>query len=179
VLEDVSLGFWILSCCLALALAIRSSCLTSRHMALWTGWVAVLAALRELDLQVWLNPQHLGALGVRYRLDWWMSGKVSLWLRLGWALGFLAVGFLAIYWPVKHRRLLWRLAREGELFTGLLVLAVGFLCIGYVMDDILRPVRFASAGTKQLIEETSEMIGAGLYCLGMVFQWRMTLRANK
>lgn len=178
VLEVVSLGFWMLSGLLGFALATRSTGPASRLMAAWTGWMSVLAALRELDLHGWLNPQHLGALGVRYRLDWWLNGDVSIWLRLGWAAAFLTVSVFALYPPVKLRRVLWRLVREGDAFTGLLVLAMGFLALGFVIDDLLRPVRFVSAETKRLIEETSETIGAGLFCVGVGLLWRKPIRSR-
>lgn len=175
VLEDLSVICWVLSCTLAIGAAMRSTAFAGRLMARWTGWVAVLAGMRELDLQIWLNPQHLGALGVRYRLDWWMSGKVSVWLMLGWAAVFCAAAVVVIYPPLKFRRLLFRLLREGDAFTGLLVISVLFLALGFVMDDILRPVGLVTTATKNLIEETSEAIGAILYCASMVLQWRSPL----
>jgi hypothetical protein len=85
----------------------------------------------------------------------------------------LTVGVLVAYPPWRFRRVLVRLVREGDAFAGLWVMSVVFLAFGFVIDDILRPVRFVSADLKQLIEETSETIGATLYLASMVLQWRM------
>jgi hypothetical protein len=171
-LEGLSVGLWVLACLAAFVLAVRSSHGNHRLLAAWMGVMAGLAALRELDLHVWLNPKHLGALGVRFRLDWWMSGEVNPWLKVGWMAFSLVIGFVVFYPPAKLRRLLWRRFLEGDTIVGLLVFAAAFLGFGYVIDDILRPVRFLSSGTKQLVEETSEMIGAILYCACTVLQWR-------
>lgn len=175
VLENVSVLCWILSCIVAFWAALRSTGPGSRLMAAWTGWLAAVAALRELDLHMLLNPQRLGALGVRYRPAWWMDGSVSFWLKLGWATVFLTFSFLVVYPPLRLRRFLFRLFREGDALTGLLALSVVFLAFGFVVDEILPRVRFVSHVTRQLIEETSETIGAIFYCASMVLQWRRPL----
>ncbi len=172
VLEVVSLAFWVGSCLSGCALAVRSRGQASRLMAAWLGGISLLAALRELDQHLWLNPVNLGSLAVRYRLDWWLSRDVSGWLRLGWAAVFLAVATVVLYPPVKLHRRLWRLFRGGDAFTGLLVSAMGFLMFGFVVDDLLRPVQLMSSDGKQLIEETSEAVGAGLFCISGGLLWR-------
>lgn len=175
VLEDLSVVCWVLSGLAALWAVVRAGGRESRLMAAWTGWVATLAALRELDAHILLNPQHLGAWGVRYRLDWWTNGSVSVWLKLGWGAVFLAALVLVAYPPLRLLRILSDLFWKGDALAGLLVLSVAFLVFGFVIDDILRPVRFVRHDAKQLIEETSEAIGAILFSAGMVLQWRRPL----
>jgi hypothetical protein len=109
---------------------------------------------------------------VRFRLDWWLGGDASPWLKLGWASVFLVLGCLLIYPPLRlHRELLHRL-RAGEVVIGFLALAVIFLALGFIMDDILRPVRLLRHEARQLIEETSELVGAALFAASTLAQWR-------
>lgn len=178
VLEDITVGLWFLSVLMALGTAIKFSNSGTRLMAIWTGWLALLAALRELDLHIWLNPKHLGEYGVRYRIDWWLSTEVSVWLRLGWLLFFVVVIGLAVYPPLRMWKRLLGLWLRGDSLMGFLWVAVLFLLGGFVIDDILRPVQFVELGTKQLCEETSETIGALLYFIGMILHWRRQLDAR-
>jgi hypothetical protein len=174
-LETLSILFWVTSLLISFGTACRPFGPASRFMAMWTGWIAVLAALRELDLHIRLNPKHLGSLGVRYRLDWWLSGEVNPWLKLGWATLFLTAFLLLFYPPLKLRGVLMRLLRQGDPLVGLIVLSTVFLGGGFVIDDLLRPVQFVSLPVKQLVEETSELIGAVLFCFSMILQWRHPL----
>jgi hypothetical protein len=178
VLEDFSATFWFLSVLVAVATAINFSNPGTRLMAVWTGWLALLAALRELDLHIWLNPKHLGEYGVHYRIDWWLSTQTSVWLRVGWLLFFVVVIGLAAYPPLRLLKRLLGLLLRGDFLIGFLMVAVVFLFIGFVIDDILRPVHFVELGTKQLCEETSETIGALLYFIGMILHWRRPLDAR-
>jgi hypothetical protein len=178
VLEDISVGIWFLSALLAVGTMMQFANPRTRLMAVWTSWLALLAALRELDLHIWLNPKHLGEYGVRYRLDWWLSTETSVWLRLGWLLFFVVVIGLAVYPPVRLWKRLLSLLLQGDSLMGFLWVAVIFLLGGFVIDDLLRPVHFVELGTKQLCEETSEMIGALLYFIGMVLHWRRPLDAR-
>jgi hypothetical protein len=178
VLEDITVGIWFLSALLAVWTTIRFNNPNTRLMAVWTGWLALLAALRELDLHIWLNPKHLGEYGVRYRIDWWLSMETSVWLRLGWLLFFVVVIGLAVYPPFRLWKRLLGLWLRGDSLMGFLCVAVGFLFLGFVIDDILRPVHFVELGTKQLCEETSETIGALLYFIGMILHWRRPLDAR-
>ena len=83
-LERMSVVFWSFSVLVALATLHRWSARPDRLVAGWTAMLALLADLRELDLHVLLNPKHLGSYGVRFRIDWWLNGHVSFWLKFGW-----------------------------------------------------------------------------------------------
>ena len=168
VIERLSLLFWALSGLVAAWGAARATHRAVRLLAIWLGSLAVLAALREMDAHILVNPRYLGDLGVRFRLDWWTDGNVRVWLKLGWTALFLGVALLTVYPPLKLRRSLWLQTRQGSPAIGLLVAAVGFLAMGFVIDDLLRPVRFINLDIKQLVEETSETIGAALYAVATV-----------
>jgi hypothetical protein len=175
VLEMLSAAAWIFSTFASLLALRRCPDRASRLFALWTAWLAALAALRELDLHVYLNPQHLGSLGVRYRLDWWLDGRVSPAIKLGWILLLLGVAALTVYPPTRLCRPLLQLLRHGDPLLRLLIASAAFLALGFVIDDLLRPLRWVGTDTKQLLEETVETLGALLYGAGMVLQWRHPL----
>ncbi|MHB1307206.1 MAG: hypothetical protein ACYDC1_24870 [Limisphaerales bacterium] len=168
VIERLSLLFWAFSGLVAAWGAARATHREARLLDVWLGSLAALAALREMDAHILMNPRYLGDLGVRFRLDWWTDGSVSVWLKLGWTVLFLGVGLVTVYPPMKLRRWLWLQARQGNPAIGLLVAAVGFLAMGFVIDDLLRPIRFINLDIKQLVEETSETIGAALYAVATV-----------
>jgi hypothetical protein len=172
VLESLSVLLWALAAAIAFGATLRKRLTDDRWLAFWMGCIAVLAGLRELDLHVWLNPDHLGSWGVRFRLDWWLGGAASPWFKLGWASVFLGLACLMVYPPLRLRRELLQRLRVGEVVIGLLGLAVIFLALGFIIDDILRPVRFLGHNAKQLIEETSELVGAAFYAASSMAQWR-------
>jgi|GEM_PF-1755418 hypothetical protein len=179
ILEDASIVFWICSCIVSFAAAIRFPARSSRLISIWTGWISALAAMRELDLHIWLNPKKLGAYGVRYRIDWWLDGNVSFWLKLGWATLFVLAFYLTFNAPLKLRASLFKLLRRGDAFLGAFAAAIVFLMFGFVIDDILRPVQVIPLGTKQLFEETSEMIGAILFLFAILLHWRHPLNVRE
>jgi hypothetical protein len=174
-LENISLVFWVTSSLVSFAAAFKRGTRDSRIVAVWIGWIAALAAMRELDLHIWLNPKHLGSLGVRYRIDWWLDGDVNFWLKLGWATLFIVALFLTFYAPMKLHRVLAGLLRKGDAFAGLLAVSIMFLVFGFIIDDILRTVQVVSLGTKQLMEETTETIGAALFLFAVVVHWQHPL----
>ncbi|HWQ91255.1 MAG TPA: hypothetical protein VN673_06265 [Clostridia bacterium] len=168
VIENGSVALWCLTLLLSIVLAIRAEA-AQRLLFVWTGALALVAGARELDAHIWLNPDHLGRFGVRYRTRWWVDDSVPLWLKLGWGLFFLILLWLVLYPPIKHMRVLFSGLRRGSRGVGLLVLAMGFLALGFVMDDLLRTSQALSVGTRQMIEETSEIIGAVLFLFGVFF----------
>lgn len=178
ILEWLSVICWLIAGLIAFATTWRVLDPHSRIMALWTAWLAGLAALRELDLHIYLNPQSLGAWGVRYRMDWWGNAGVSIWLKAAWAAVLLIVFIPAVWPPLMLGRLLLKLWRRGDALIGVLALSVVFLALGFVIDDILRPVRVVSHDAKQLAEESTEAIGACLYLAGTLLQWRRPLQAR-
>lgn len=116
------------------------------------GLFALACLARELDLHVALNPEHFGRYGVRYRIDWWLDGGVSLLLKLGWAAVLGCVVWVGVFLgrgasgPVD-----WRRARPR-----LFVLGLACYFVGFVFDDLMR-AHLAEA-VRQSVEETIELV---------------------
>lgn len=175
ILEWLSVICWMAAGLVAFATIWRTPDPPSRILGLWMAWLAGLAAMRELDLHIYLNPQSLGAWGVRFRMDWWSNSGVSIWLKVAWAAVFLIVFIPAVWPPLRLGRVLLNLWRRGDALMGLLALSVVFLALGFVIDDILRPVRVVSHDNKQLAEESTEAIGACIYFAATLVHWRRPL----
>jgi hypothetical protein len=163
----------------AVIAAIRTSGPKTRIVSAWFGWVACLAALRELDLHTLLNPKFMGEWGVRYRIDWWLSGSVPITLKLLWSgvLGFAL--FFTIYPAWKNRKQLWRLWLSYPVSTVLVSAGAMFMAAGVFIDDPLRNVTVVSKQTKSLIEEGVEWFGAGLFCVGATVLLRAHAREER
>jgi hypothetical protein len=172
ILEDLSLVCWCVALATALWTAVRFQTPLDRLAAVWMGTLAFLAAARELDLHTWLNPGRLGSMGVRFRANWWLDGMVSPWLKLFWIAAFLVVAAAVLYPPFSLRRALKALLKRGDLGVVLLLCATGFLVSGVLIDDRMRRVRVIPLPIKQLVEETSELIGAACFCASAVVLWR-------
>lgn len=170
-LENLSLVFWGLTIITALATLRRWPTRPDRLLAGWTVLVASLAFCRELDLHVWLNPKHLGSYAVRYRIDWWLNGDVSLWLKLGWLTIFCALLAALLYPPWAIRLPVLRMARRGEAMVGLFFLGVFLDGVGLVTDDLFRGSKLIPFGVRQTVEETSEMLGAAAFCASALLRW--------
>lgn len=126
-------------------------------LAAWFGVCASLAAFRELDLHVILNPGNIHLIGlepeqaVRFRMDWWLSSETPVGLRLAWAGVFAVVG-AAVFVPFGFARYPWlRRLRRGDRFAWSMVAGVALLGVGFVADDLLRRVPGASLG-EELVE---------------------------
>lgn len=144
------------------------ACATHPHrrgvlLGTWLGLLASLAALRELDLQVLLNPGNIHLLGlearqaVRFRFDWWMDASVSLALKGAWVAGLGSIA-AAVILPFAFARYPWP-RRLLHLDRWAVTTAAGFglLLTAYVGDDLL------AAGTiSMLIEEILEVVGVVL-----------------
>lgn len=135
----------------------------------WLGVAAGLAAMRELDLHVLLNPTNIHYFGlepeqaVRFRLDWWTNGSVSPVLKACWAGIFLVVGSLLVL-PFAMAGYPWprRLLRFGG-FAWLISSGIGLLGLSYIQDDLLRGI-----ATNALVEEGLEAAGECLLLIGAV-----------
>jgi hypothetical protein len=163
VLELLSLFCWGGAVLLAIVAILPKRAQTDRLMAGWTGLLALIAFVRELDLHVALNPEVLGSFGVRYRIDWWLDGDVSLWLKLGWTLFFLGLGVALIYPPWALRGEFIRRVRQGDAMVGLFLLAVTLSLFGFVFDDLLRNTKFSPLAVRQTAEESCEVLGAAAF----------------
>lgn len=157
VFEIAQVVVWGLSCVSAVVVATRITHGPSRWGTVLLGVFAFFAMLRELDAHIALNPQRLGAWGVRYRIDWWLDGSVPVMIKAVWVAIAACVAAVVGYSVWRARQpMRWDLARLRLLAGAGVMLFVGFVC-----DDLLRgrvPIEIA-----QVIEETAEMIGALLF----------------
>ena len=170
-LERLSWVFWLLSVIVALATLRRWPTRPDRLLAGWTALVALLAFLRELDLHVFLNPKHLGSYAVRYRIDWWLNGDVSFWLKIGWLCVFLTLLAALLYPPWALRLRVFRMARRGDAVVGLFFLAAGLSVLGVITDDLLRGSKLIPFAVRQTVEEGSEMFGAAAFFASALLRW--------
>lgn len=179
ILENASIVVWGLSTMFALLMSIAPVTKADRSLGVWLLVLSVLAALRELDAQILLNPKTLGEYGVRYKISWWLDGSVPVFLKLGWGLLFLAIAFLLL-WPVfRARSEIKRMVLAFDLRVLLFAAALVFLAMGFAVDDLMRGSKLASLETRQTVEETSEMIGATVFLLTVLAHRRTALATAK
>ncbi len=162
-LEWLQIVLWLLSCGLGFALFLRARTPLDRMTAFWLTVVGLLAMAREFDAQVLLNPETIGSWGLRYRIDWWLSTDASVLLRLFWLGVFLLLG-AALTVPLFHMKIPFvRLVRSGDVASGLFVLSILFLFLGFACDDLLRETTLLAPHKRSFGEETFELAGAGAY----------------
>jgi hypothetical protein len=138
---------------------VRSS--LSRVMLLWLAGLALVACGRELDMHVLVRPEYLGAMGMRFRLDWWIEDGPPNWLRLFWGAIFIAAALPFAYSAWHFRRELSRLLHNlRDPSLQMLAMMAIFWGIGFVFDDLLRRVDEIPMSIKQTIEEFAESMGA-------------------
>jgi len=85
------------------------------------------------------------------------------------------VYLLARLSPLLVRAPFFRLMRRGDAPTWLFLMAVGFLALGYVMDDLLGRGQFVPEIFTIALEETAELIGALLFLASLVLNARRPL----
>ncbi|MFZ3138885.1 MAG: hypothetical protein WA126_16005 [Thermodesulfovibrionales bacterium] len=165
VIEWLSFGCWIVSILICFKALSRQNNRADGLVFCWACLICVLAAARELDAQVLLNPKYLGQFGVRYKTIWFLSSEVSILLRLFWFAFFLTIGGIII-WPlvVMRKAILW-LIRSGDAAAGFLLLSFIGSATGFVFDDILRETAFLDIDLRQAIEETVELFGATFFLI--------------
>ena len=169
VIETLSVVFWAMALLMCLWGLFHYSDRLDRLVFRWFSLLCSLAAARELDAQVLLNPRYFGRYGVHYRIDWFFSNKfhVSILLKLIWgaiflaAIAFLLAPLFILRKPVLH------LIRKGDTATGLFLIGVIGLAIGFICDDTLRGTHFISYNLRDAIEETAEMLGAIFFFAGV------------
>jgi hypothetical protein len=169
VIESLSVVCWVAAILVSIVSLFRYNNRLDRMLFAWIGFICGLAAARELDAHVLLNPQYLGQYGVHYRIDWFLSNKfkVSILLKLVWAGIFLGLLTLLSTPLFILRKPIFRLIRNGDVATGLLLLGTIGLAMGFVFDDILRGTHFISLTLRQGIEENAEMLGAVFFLTGI------------
>ena len=168
-IEWLSVACWVAALLLCVVALSRYNNRLDRLVFKWFCFICGLAAARELDAQVLLNPQYLGQFGVHHRIDWFLSNKfkVSIFLKLMWAAIFLVPLTLFIAPLFILRKPILRLIRNGDVATGLFLIGIIGLAIGFVCDDTLRGTHFISSNLRQVIEETAEMLGALFFLTGI------------
>lgn len=162
--ETAQLVLWGVAATLAGAGAVRGRH-PRRLVTLWFGVICLLCFARELDLHEALNPETLGSLGVRYRLDWWVQAGAPLWLKLGWAVVFAAIGAAVVLPLLLGDPDAIRALRNRSASAWLFVIGCGLLAMGVALDDLLRdalPLAF-----RQPLEESAELLGAGCFIPGV------------
>jgi hypothetical protein len=164
-IERASVGLWFSSAVLALGMLPACPTRPGRWSCVLLGVLALLAGLRELDAHIMLNPESLGSLGVRYRLDWWTDPGVPWVLKAGWGAVFVGVVASVLVPAVRSGSRPVRQLRAGHPATWLLAAAVALLGCGWAIDDLMRGV--LPAGWSKLVEESVELCGAVAY-LGAV-----------
>lgn len=165
--ENLQVICWCLSLVLGLVIAFKPTQVRDRVFGAWLALLAGLAILRELDRHVLLNPETLGEWGVRYRIDWWLSAETPVLVRLVWLVAGAAL-LTSLILPftyaapkfVVHLR-----ARDGAWW--LLTLAVAALFLGYAFDDLLGRDQFVASSITKAVEESFELLGAGLWTAGL------------
>ena len=166
-IEWLSFGCWaagVVMCFLAFS---RHSGRSDRLLFWWFFLICALAAARELDEQVLLNPQYLGQWGVHYKTRWFLSPEVDIRLKLFWFSVFLIFGGIIISPLIVLRKSILRLIRSGDVAAGLFLLSAIGLATGFVFDDILRKTTFLGGDLRQAIEEIAELLGAAYFLIGL------------
>jgi|GEM_PF-2972009 len=178
-IENLQFGLWVLAAFIALAVLIRRSRPREKLFAGWLALVSALAAFRELDGHTMLNPETLGAWGVRYRIDWWLSLEAPILPRLVWAAVGVAIVLGLIVPAVKVAPRVIVLTRGRDRAWWLFGASVAALFIGYACDDLIgRGLLMAPVYTK-LIEESFELIGAGLFLIGVGLMLHLSLTTRE
>lgn len=141
----------------------RRRSIQARLWLVGMGTVASAALARELDLHIALNPETLGAWGVRYRIDWWLDAGVPALAKLAWGAFFL-VATAALFGPLMGSHVPWsRRFRGGWVVNGLLGLAVAGIVLGWATDDIFRDAVRGVKPVALVVEESVELMGAWAY----------------
>ena len=169
VIESLSVVCWVAAMLVCIVALFRYKNRLDRMIFAWISFICGLAAARELDAHVLLNPQYLGQYAVHYRFDWFFSNKfkVSILLKLVWAAIFLVPLTLLVAPLFILRKPIVQLIRNGDVATGLFLLGIINLAIGFVFDDTLRGTHFISLTLRQAIEENAEMLGAAFFLAGI------------
>lgn len=171
IIETAQLSVWLASALIALSVSLLTRDPQRRAPLLALGVLALVAAAREYDLHIYLNPETLGQYGVRYRIDWLLDGSVPFWLKAGWITIFATVGVI-LYAVVRRAGPQFKQMFAARTPAALMLIgAVVFILIGYALDDLMRGI---FSGQRGPFEESAELMAALLY-LGAV----ITLAAAK
>lgn len=194
-IETTQVSVWLLAATIAGLGFIRRffNRRTARQRAVSVGFAALclLAAARELDAHIWLNPESLrawggdglAAWGVRYRIDWWLGRPDSsgatppIAARVLWAVAAIGAGLLAARFVPGAIRDIRGAGARGRVFGLSIIATAAFLCLGYLFDDQLGRERVMNKLTSVALEEFAELVGAGC-ALGGALVWSVGREAS-
>jgi len=176
VVEAAQAALWGLSALVALLSSVQQTVRADRSFTVWLAALSLLALMREIDLHLVLDRLFR----VRFETRWLLDPSVPFWLKvtcLGLGAG-VAITLVAPLW--RRRGPLKGLLCRGDASTGLLAVAVGCLGLGYVLDDLLGRGLVLHQVHSQIIEETSELLGALTWCAGSVLnrRWPLSTRVQ-
>ncbi len=177
--ETAQMSLWVCSSLLALGVFLYRKRPRERLYAGWLGLVSALAAFREADGHILLNPEVLGSWGVRYRIDWWLSLDAPVLPRVMWAVVgiVIAVGLVAPLVKASPRAFL--LIKGRDRAWWLFAIAAAALFVGYACDDLVGRGQFVAPIYSQSAEELSELVGALLFLLAIGLTVRLSLSTRE
>ncbi|MEO1585116.1 MAG: hypothetical protein AAFR96_11180 [Planctomycetota bacterium] len=151
--ETAQLAIWTGAALFAFALAFPQPRRSDKAAMIVIGAAAALAAAREMDAHVLLNPETIGEFGVRYRIDWWLDGSVSILRKLAWAsIAALAIAAAIAATIAAHFHPLLALKARSRAVIYLACTAA-CLALGFMFDDLLRgriPLAAAQAAEESI-----------------------------
>ncbi|MEL6498828.1 MAG: hypothetical protein AAFZ67_13990 [Planctomycetota bacterium] len=162
--EIAQLELWIGAALFAFILAVPQTRISDKAALALVGLAAAAAAAREIDAHILLNPETIGSLGVRYRIDWWLDADVAILRKLAWAsiatvgIAFVAAAIVAArFHPIRALK---RRSRTIVYFGA----CAACLATGFAFDDLFRGV--VELRTAQAIEESVEVLAPVFYLAG-------------
>lgn len=162
--ERAQIVLWAIASIAGVALSLSATRRSTRAILLLLATLAALAVARELDAHIYLNPEKLGDMGVRYRIDWWLDGGVSPMLKAMWAMIAISAA-AALFGPAWFAKgAIIRIFRERALPFWFFATAGVCLITGFAVDDLLRNKIDLQLG--HVIEESVELVGPILYLAG-------------
>lgn len=174
-IETLQIVAWGVGLVAGLWIALRGGEARNRVFAAWLSLLAALAVLRELDAHTLLNPQTMGDWGVRYRIDWWLSGSTPVLPRVLWLLfgAALITALVAPFLRVAPKFVKLLRARDGAW----LLFAAGAAALfgGYACDDLLGRGQFVDPKYSKAVEEAMELLGATCFAAGVLGHKRKPL----
>jgi hypothetical protein len=172
-IEWLSFVCWFLSLLICFLALSREYSRIDRIVFCWLCLIFFLAAARELDAQILLNPKYFGQFGVHYKTRWFLSPEVNIYLKLFWLSFFTILGGIIIYPLITQRKKIAKLIRIGDNVLGFFLLGTIGLAIGFIFDDTLRKTTLLNTDLRQAIEETAEFLGSACFLIGTGFlSWK-------
>ena len=163
--EIAQLELWIGAALFAFILAVPQRRISDKAALALVGIAAAAAAAREIDAHILLNPETIGSLGVRYRIDWWLDADVALLRKLTWAsIATVGIAFVVAATIAAHFHPILAAKRRSRTLVYFGACAA-CLAVGFAFDDLLRGI--VELGTAQAIEESIETLAPVFYLAGV------------